>query len=768
MSTRLFAAAGLAALMMGMAGREAFAQEARPQQDLGSLDALVVVGSRAPARLAAQSSAPVDVISAEALQAQGFSDVNRALEFLAPSFNFPHSDTAPSAANTRAASLRGLGPDEVLVLVNGKRWHASSVVNFNNVWGRGTVPTDLGAIPLSAVARIEILRDGAAAQYGSDAIAGVINVVLKSGPGGLAEVQGGQTSRGDGQNLSGAVEGGIALGDRGRINLTGEVRYRNSTNRATIDSRYGRITTEQGDPDSLDLNFAANGVYDIGAGVQVYGDAIYDHRRSVSPAQYRAPNVATAVYPSGFVPHIRLDMDDVGGTFGLKGSLAGWSWDLSDTPGYNKSVFEVHGTTNTSLGASSPTAFGAGGADYLQNVLDGTLSRPLPLAAGGNLALGVEQRYERFAIQPGEPRSYLSAGAQGFPGYNPPSPVRIDRTAEAAFVDVEVKPVDRLTLGAAGRYEHYSDFGDATSGKLSGIWRPTDVIAVRGTASAGFRAPSLQQQGFATVTSQSSGGRLVNIGTFAVNDPVSRVLGASPLKPEKSDNLSGGLVLTPVPGLTVTADVFRIHIKDRIALSENLSGAAVNAILAAAHITSASQARFFTNAADTTTNGGEFTANWRGRFGPGIRYDLTAGYTIADTKIDRLRANPALPALPLLGAASIDLLTTALPRTKATFSGQLAWRDITFGMDVADFGSFRAIQVVNEQTYGSVTTVDLTLDYAVTPRLKIGVGVLNLTDAFPDKIADRALTQGGGLQYPEVGGIGTNGREWFVRLSSRF
>ena len=296
MSKRLFAAVSTLALLAAAQtfAPGAHAEEGARVEEAGAVDSVVVVGSRAPARLAADSPAPVDVISGEVLQAQGYTDVNRALEFLAPSFNFPHSDTAPSAASTRAASLRGLSPDEVLVLVDGKRWHASSVVNFNAVFGRGSAPTDLGAIPMSAVARIEILRDGAAAQYGSDAIAGVINIVLRTDLGGTASVQSGITEQGDGQNTTASITDGFKLGDRGRINLTGEARYRNSTNRATIDSRYGRITTEQGDPDSLDLNLAANGVYDLG-GAEFYGDLIYDHRKSTSPAQYRAPSTAPAL-----------------------------------------------------------------------------------------------------------------------------------------------------------------------------------------------------------------------------------------------------------------------------------------------------------------------------------------------------------------------------------------------------------------------------------------------------------------------------------------
>ena len=217
--------------------------------------AIVVIGNRGAARILSDSPAPVDVYTADDLTARGLTDISRALQFIAPSFNYARSATAPSAANTRAATLRGLSPDEVLVLVNGKRWHASSVINFNNVVGRGSVPVDFNTIPLTAVARIEVLRDGAAAQYGSDAIAGVINIVLKSsGEGGSLSGQSGLAGAGDGALYIGALNKGFRLGTGGSVNVTAEVRSRAPTNRVAIDSRYGRITGEQGDPDSLDFN----------------------------------------------------------------------------------------------------------------------------------------------------------------------------------------------------------------------------------------------------------------------------------------------------------------------------------------------------------------------------------------------------------------------------------------------------------------------------------------------------------------------------------
>nr|ART38482.1 G170 [uncultured bacterium] len=745
-----------------LAGNAAFAQDATPPPE-----EIVVLGTRAQGRLAIDSPSPVDVFTGADLQARGLNDLSRILQFLAPSFNYARSSTAPSAANTRAASLRGLAPDQVLVLVDGKRWHGSSVINFNNVIGRGSVPVDLNAIPVAAIAKIEILRDGAAAQYGSDAIAGVINITLKSGAeGGFASVHSGVTSQGDGATQIATVNHGFALGANGSLNLTAEIRRRDATNRVGVDSRFGLVTSEQGDPDSTDVSLAASLRQEFGA-TEFYADFVYNHRKSVSPAQYRAPNISP-FYPAGFVPHIRLKLDDAGGTIGLRGELAGWAWDLSDTLGLSKSDFFAFDTVNTSLGLASPTSFEAGGARYLQNVAGLSVSRKFDVLAGGNLAFGVERRDENYKIRSGDPASFTGAGAQGFPGFNPPIPVDASRNAWSFYADAELSPIKALTLGAAVRHERYSDFGDATTGKLSLFFKPLDMLAFRATASTGFRAPSLQQQYFSTVTGQSVGGVLVNVGTFAVSDPVAIALGAEPLRREKSRNLSGGVVFTPGHNFTLTADVFHIEIDDRIALSETLSGAAVTAVLRAAGITNASQARFFTNALDTTTEGFEVTANWRKRLSPGATLGLTASYAKVDNDVDRLAVNAKVPALPLLGPVSLALLNTAQPKDKLTASARVDVDAFTLNADVVRFGEFTAISVLNPQTYGAVTTVDLTAEFRASDRFTFALGVLNLNDAYPDKIIDRNLTQGGGLLYPEVGAVGTNGREYYARATVRF
>jgi iron complex outermembrane receptor protein len=743
-----------------MAG-QAWAEEP-PEGEVGEL---VVVGSRGAPRLATETASPVDVFSGEELAARGFNDLSKVLQFVSPSFNFPRSATGPSAANTRSASLRGLSPDQVLVLVNGRRRHSSSVLNFNNNIGRGTVPIDFNTIPASAISRVEVLRDGAAAQYGSDAIAGVINIVLRDdAEGGLGSFQIGATEDGDGETAIGTASQGFKLGDDGFLTLAAEARYRNFTNSARVDPRVGRVTQRHGDPESLDLNLAANAEVPLSAAT-LYGFATFDRRNSESAPLFRLPSVAPGLYPLGFLPIVEFDMIDFGGAAGVRGEAAGWSWDLSDTVGYNRGDFAVSNSANTSLGAASPRRFDSGGTRYGQNLVNLTLNRRFEsLMAGANLAAGLEHRFESFKIVAGEPASFQGAGAQGFPGYNPPSPVDVDRTAISAFIDGELSPVKGLDLGLAARYENYSDFGDRTTGKASLFWRTSDWLAVRATASTGFRAPALQQQYFATVTSQLSAGQLVNVGTFAVSDPVSRALGASELKPEKSRNISAGVVLTALPGLSVTADVFRIEIDDRIALSESLSGPAVAAILAARGITNASQVRFFTNAADTVTEGWEAAVNWSTPIATDGRLTLTLAYAAYDNDVESLAVNPVLPALALLGPTSIGVLTDAQPRNKVTLNAGLDIGRWSLLADVVRFGKYRSSPLGPTQVFGEEITLDLTASYEINKTLSLHAGVINATDEYPDEV----VGSNDGRPYTEAGGLGVDGREYFVRVSARF
>jgi len=764
---RFWVAVGLTSSLSAIGGA-AWADGAAPASASDeTLAELVVVGSRGHPRLATETAAPVDVLSGAQLAASGQSDLNRILELATPSFNFPRTSSGPSVAGARPATLRGLSPDQTLVLIDGKRRHASSILNFNNGPFRGAVPVDYGMIPVTAIGRVEVLRDGAGAQYGSDAIAGVINIVLKGeADGGSASVQYGATERGQGKTFILTGQKGLKLGDGGFLTLSAEVRDRGDTNAAEVDPRFGRVTSILGDPQATDLAFVANAELPLSRGATLYGFLTLGRRDAESNPLFRAPTVAPAFYPNGFLPVINLRLGDVGGDLGARGELGGWSWDLSETFGYSKADYRVSTSVNTSLGASSPTAFYGGGARYTQNLVDLTVDRSFQVLAGAHLALGLEHRWEGYKLVSGDLASRTLAGAQGFPGFNPPTAVDVSRHAFSAFADAELSPIHGLDLGLAGRYEDYSDFGSEATGKASVFWRPVDLVALRATASTGLRAPSLQQQSFSTVTSQVNAGVLQNVGTFAVNDPISVALGATPLKPEKATNYSAGMVVTPGHGLTLTVDVYRIAIEDRIALSENLQGAQVLAILRANGVLNAAAARFFTNASDTRSKGWEATLRWDTRIGDEARLGMTLAYAAFDTDVRRQAVNPVLPASPLLGAGSIDLVTDAQPRNKVMLNADLSWRNLRFKADLIDFGAYRttAANGITNITVGGRTSVDLSAAWRIGDRYEIQAGVLNATDAYPNRIAG----EGTGRPYSEIDPMGFNGREYFVRVSAEF
>ena len=761
MKTALLAAASLNAI----AGA-ALAQVEEPT----AVDEIVVTGTRSPGRAALASSTPIDVLSAEALEGTGYADLTRALNQLQPSVNFARAATTATAANTRPITLRGLAPDQVLVLVNGKRRHANSVLNVNNSIGRGTAGVDLDTIPESAIARIEILRDGAAAQYGSDAIAGVVNIILKSdASGGSAFASAGVTGEGDGETFAASGHVGFALGENGHLTLSAEVRDQAATNRAYVDQRFDRVTYRIGDPESRVQSAALDAAYAFGA-IEVYGFGSLTHKVSNNAAGFRIPGFSP-VWPNGFLPIIEPTIWDGAVTAGVRGNMGGFVLDLSQTYGRSDADFEVYDTANVSLGAASPTRFDSGGVVYSQWVTDATASRPLDLLAGGNLAVGAQLRRETYKIRNGEPDAYFGLGADGFAGFNPRNPTDASRNAQAAFADLELRPTASVFLGLAARYDHYDDFGGDTTWRATARWDVTEGFALRGSAGTGFKAPSLQQQYFSAVQGATSAGQLVTVGTLPVTDPAAIALGAEPLKPERSRNLSAGVVVGPWNGFSLAADYFDIRIDDRIALSEQLSGPAVLAVLRAAGITNFQQARFFTNAVDTSTRGYEIVARWQGDLDDHSRLNLSGGYGRFKSGLEVLRANPLLPSLPLLSAKSILFLTAAQPADKFTGQAVLTRGPLSLRLSTAVFGDYTSAPLVAAQTFDGRYTVDASVAYDLRPGLSLEGGVQNLSDVRPEDLEGQtALVASTGVSFPtgEETPLGLNGRSAYVRLSARF
>jgi len=745
------------------------------ETDVSIQETIIVTGTRSSGRQALQSSAPISVVSGETVSQLGFGDLSRSLEYLEPAINYPRAATTATAANSRPITLRGLSPDQTLVLVNGKRRQATAILNINNAVGRGAAGVDLDLLPASAIARIEVLRDGAAAQYGSDAIAGVVNLILREeDSGGGAFIQAGTTEAGDGDTYMAGGWAGFALPMGGRLTISGEYRDQGHTNRANVDQRFDRITYQVGDPDLETASVVANAAIPF-LGGEVYGFATLSRKDAVNPAGFRTPAFAPAIFPDGFLPRINAVADDGSYALGWSGELAGgWLMDASYASGTDRVEFSVSETVNASLGAESPTSFYSGAVEYEQRVSDLTLSRPIPdLLAGAHLAFGFQHRHETYLSEEGEPDAFFGAGADGFAGFSPA--FKGERNAYAGFADFEVNPVEPLLLTAALRYDDYEDFGDATTWRLSARYQVAGPLALRASAGSGFRAPSLQQQEFRLVSGAlDSTGNLTSVGTLPVSDPVAQLLGARPLKAETSDNVSAGAVLD-FGRLSVTADWFRININDRIILSEQFGGAAVTDILSANGITNYQQVRFFSNAAETSTEGYEIALRYQADIPFGARLNAALGYAHAETTLDRLAPNETLPALPYLQTRSLLLLTEAQPEDKATLGFELSRGPLGINTHASYFGTYSSAGFGNAlpQTFGEKTVVDVSMRMDFFDRVRVIAGVQNLADVYPDQpiyntLAPIIAATGGSFPTGEESPIGVNGRSWFVRLEARF
>jgi iron complex outermembrane receptor protein len=632
-------------------------QAATPPAD-ENIDEVVVTGTRVATRTQYESLSPVDVLPAATLQKQGTTELAEALATAAPSLDFPRPSITDGTDHIRPATLRGLAPDQTLVLVNSKRRHQSALVNVNGSVGRGSAAVDLNAIPLAAIASVEVLRDGASAQYGSDAIAGVINLRLREArEGGDASITYGQydteveTERGrrhadDGATLTASGWVGLPLGADGFLTLSAEYRDRDPTSRGDFDNRVpgSPVTSRYGDGEMRDLTGYVNAGIPLENDWQIYGWAGYQNREGNSAAFPRIFNDARnvpAIYPDGFLPLITTDIDDVAAGWGLKGKLGEWDTDVSLVYGMNDVHYGVDHSLNTSYGAASQTSFDAGSMKYDQFVFNSGIVRgfdvgnlPEPL----NLALGVEARREGYSIEAGEPASYdrgpivgAPAGAQGFPGFQPANVLDKHRTAYSAYADLEARLTRQFLASIAVRGEHYSDFGSAVTGKVAARFDFTESFALRGNVSTGFRAPGLQQEFFTSTATNFINGVPFEVGTFPATSAVAVTLGAKPLDAEESTNYSLGMVFR-FGGFEATIDGYRIDIDDRIVLSENLNTPQVAALIAPF---GANVARFFINGVDTKTEGIDVVAKYVLNTGLG-HFDFVAAGNWNSTEVESL------------------------------------------------------------------------------------------------------------------------------------
>ncbi|MGY0341952.1 TonB-dependent receptor [Xylella fastidiosa] len=754
-----------------------------------TLDTLIVTGTRMSDRTAAESSSPIDIISQESLEATGTTELATALSRMVPSLNFPRPAVSDGSDAVRPAQLRGLSPDQVLVLVNGKRYHTTALVNLNEIQGRGSAPADLNTIPIAAIERIEVLRDGASAQYGSDAIAGVINIVLKgAGKGGSITGHYGEYKVKDGKQYELSGDTGLSFASTGKVHFAAQGGHEDQTNRA-VPYNDGIIRQRYGDPKINQGAFSYNGSYSPAEGVTFYSLGMVSRRKVLSNGFYRWADDARnrpEIYPEGFLPQIYNVANNTSWVSGMKASTAwGLNIDLSYNYGNNQLTFDVRNSLNNSLGLSSPTAFYAGGLEITQHVLNADFNKSVDwghLAYPLNLAFGVEWRGETFNEYQGDEASYMNGGvrssagtllpgAQVFSGFKPSDSGGFDRNSHSMYIDLEGNLTEKFSAGVAGRYEHYSDFGNTTTGKVSLRYAFTPQVTVRATTSNGFRAPSLQQQFFQSIATDFIAGMPYEIGTFRTDNAAAVALGAEPLKAEKSKNYSLGLVVQPVDDLHLTIDAYRININDRIVLSENLTSTAVRHYLQANGYAGIGGGRYFTNGVDTKTTGLDAISSYHWALS-NSSMDFTLGYNYNKTEVKRVADNPVRltaidPSAVRISQTELTRITSGAPRDKAFLSGVWNIGHWSFTATGTRWGEFTVYNtptaVPVQQTFAPKWTLDLAASYKLQ-HWNFTIGGDNVTNTYPERDLIGQGTQAY-LPYSRSSPFGFNGAFAYANIS---
>ncbi|MEA2462482.1 MAG: iron complex outerrane recepter protein, partial [Acidobacteriota bacterium] len=664
---------------------------------------VIEVGSRSPERSRTDTPVPVDVVAVEEIADEsGQLDLGQLLQYVAPSFNSNRQSGSDGSDHIDAATLRGLGPDQVLVLINGKRRHTSSLVYIFGSRARGNVGTDLNSIPVSAIERIEILRDGASAQYGSDAIAGVINIVLRKDTGLDVLLSTGAYTAGDGQNEQVAVNYGLQVGERGTLSLTGEILNRDRTNRALPGE-----PRQIGDSATDNNTFFYNLDLPVGANGSFYGHGGYNGREGDAGAWFRG-GVGTddipsrnseQMYPNGFVPDIGSDIRDYAAAFGYRTLLGNWSADVSTNYGSNRMEYRIHNTLNASIaetnGGISPTEFDAGGFQFNQHTTNVDFSRYYKERLRGvSVAAGLEYRRENYEIFAGDPGSYGdfdgpgggNAGSQGFPGFQPVDEVDASRNSKAAYVDLEFRTTEKLLLTAAVRGEDYDDFGNTVNGKVSFAYAATPMVHLRGSASSGFRAPSLHQRYFSSTFTDFIAGEAADVKLARNDSELARLVGIPSLGEEQSMNYSLGMTWNPRTTMALTADLYQIDIDDRIVLTGGFTSddADIGDIIREQNLV---EARFFTNAIDTQTRGLDISlANTFGALTTGVALNFN------ETEVQRINVAPSLAGKEEVYFSTRERMFVegSAPRTKGTLSADYRLSRWNAGARLNYFGEVEA------------------------------------------------------------------------------
>jgi iron complex outermembrane receptor protein len=793
-----------------------FAQEQEKKAE--QLQEVQIVGSRNTKRTVVNSAVPIDIINMKDLTTQsGKIEINQLLQYIAPSFNANKQSGSDGADHVDPASLRGMGPDQTLVLINGKRRHQSSLVTLYGTRGRGNTGTDLNAIPASSIKRIEILRDGAAAQYGSDAIAGVINIVLNDnvneltgaitygafntnakgtflpGTANTADYTLDQNGNGnsytkrkafDGNTVKVGLNYGVAVGkDGGFVNFTTEYFTKEKVLRPGFDFRKGF-----GEASMDSYNFTVNAAIPISTKTKFYAFGGRNYRDTDAYAFTRNSgnaNVVESFYPGGYTPRITSIVLDNSLTTGITTETdSGWKIDISNTYGKNLFHYTIKGTMNPSLLMASPTEFDAGGHSLAQNVSNFDFSKNYDTVLGGmNLAFGAEFRTENFIVFAGQEASYTTydvngqpitnpavqtpnfdpisgdprpGGSQGFPGYGPDNVVDKNRSNLSLYVDTEFDITKSFMVSGAVRFEKYSDFGNTTNGKLASRLKLTDHINLRGSVSTGFRAPSLAQSFYGLHFTNINAAGATEILLSPNDSPVTRSFGIQKLKQETAVNSSLGLTAA-FGSFTATVDGYMINVKDRIVLTSYFD--------ASSQGLGVDQAQFFANAADTKTVGLDIVLAWKKKIA-NATYGITLVGNINDMKIDKVK-NGALDAETFFGKREQAFLLASAPKNKFGLNLNYSQSKFDSGLALTHFSKIVLIDYAGlDNVYEARINTDLTVGYKMTNHLKLTLGSNNLFNVYPTKQDESGNTEAGG--YWDAVQMGFNGAYYYARLGFNF
>ncbi len=870
-----------AAAFAGVAAPQAaFAQEtAAASDEAAASQSIVVIGTRRTDRTVADSASPIDVISAADLTTQPTANLLDSVRNLVPSFFVGQNSISDASTFVRAPSLRGLPGDQLLVMLNGKRYNRSALVQVYNGGDTGlsfgSQGPDISAIPAIAIKGLEVLRDGATAQYGSDAIAGVLNYGLRDNAGFEMIGRYGQFYKGDGKSYQIAANGGLKS-DRGFINVSGEYNKDGRTSRGVTRPIAARFAAENptlantlpfyplpaqiwGNSPSEGWKAVVNAAYDVTDNSKVYAFANFAHSKAEQSFNFRSSYQGsssfeyddgtgalktgtiggrnffqvpyyqtecpagnptcpaggyvkdsntfnlTSLYPGGFTPIFVGKTDEAYGTMGYKGKTdGGFTYDLSASLSRNQLDLSMYNSISPSFGKASQTSFEFG--KLIQKEFDANLDLTYAVEAGLASPItfsgGAEFRRESYTATPGDFQSY-GAGPYAIPhdlyaetaagsgvftkldeqtasydpaasGYGGTAPTYAGTNSQKSYgiyVGAETDVTKQLTLGAAGRYEHYDSFGGRFVYKFNGIYHVTDELALRATVGSGFHAPTPGQNNAQVLTTNFLAGQSVQVGTFPVTSAVAQYFGSKNLKPEKSTNFGFGFVFQPTSALTLTVDAYQIKVTDRIFISKSfvVSAADIANLSELASVGVGGNVQYFTNSLDIRTRGVDVVGSYRTDLGGG-KLNLTLAYNYNKNKVTKW--DPA----SISTAQRIDAQNLA-PKHRLNLQGNWTMGDFSIGAAGRYFGQWRTETDYPGQQFKAKVTADMDVSYTFMDNFTLTLGGNNIFNTKPDRVKASTsnpiytLTNstGDGQIYPRNGGpFGFNGGFWYIRARVKF